>query len=403
MERLTDRKLSSYMDSLKKDLTLTDISGVTVSFRVGKKTSCIFYLRKSINGKQQRFKLGTFPALSIAEAREEYLRVLNRIQRNLPIVDKDKEHDLTLGDLWDEFTKRKFQSISQGTQRNYLGLWKNLLGQYAKLPISMINVQWVDEHFYNNFETATNKTTILKSVSALSNMMRYAAAKGYLPFDPLSTLQLIAPKYKSRHQTSFEYETMEQDMKDLFKAFYERHPLQAFGSLLFLFVTLLRCNEALGINLSDIGEDSDYRYAIVKTKTWETFKVPFTRQADILINWFAGQARNTDRILLNGTSPMLRHALYERLRTIGYQDKLTLHGIRSLGRQFMAQQDNIKESIAELCLAHRIGDETEQAYNRGTYIKKRLEAMQIWCDFVEKCLPNGLTFSTLFDMGTGKE
>ena len=100
---------------------------------------------------------------------------------------------------------------------------------------------------------------------------------------------------------------------------------------------------------------------------------------------------------------MLRHALYERLRTIGYQDKLTLHGIRSLGRQFMAQQDNIKESIAELCLAHRIGDETEQAYNRGTYIKKRLEAMQIWCNFVEKCLPNGLTFSTLFDKGTGKE
>ena len=70
------------------------------------------------------------------------------------------------------------------------------------------------------------------------------------------------------------------------------------------------------------------------------------------------------------------------LKRIGYQNKLTAHGIRSVGRTWMAE-NKISFDVAELCLAHSVGTQTVQAYNRTDLLDERREAMQKWCDFVE--------------------
>jgi hypothetical protein len=39
--------------------------------------------------------------------------------------------------------------------------------------------------------------------------------------------------------------------------------------------------------------------------------------------------------------------------------------------------------IAEMALAHMVADEVEQAYRRGTALKKRRQLMEAWARYVE--------------------
>ena len=47
------------------------------------------------------------------------------------------------------------------------------------------------------------------------------------------------------------------------------------------------------------------------------------------------------------------------------------------------EQRLFERDIAEMALAHKVGDEVEQAYRRGTALKKRRKLMEAWARYVE--------------------
>ena len=63
---------------------------------------------------------------------------------------------------------------------------------------------------------------------------------------------------------------------------------------------------------------------------------------------------------------------------------MTPHGMRSLARTWFADQD-FNFAAAEMCLAHRVENATQQAYQRSDYLKQRRVIMQAWGDYVEQC------------------
>ena len=80
------------------------------------------------------------------------------------------------------------------------------------------------------------------------------------------------------------------------------------------------------------------------------------------------------------------------LKRRGYQNKFTVHGIRSCGRQWLQTLPEAKESIIEQCLSHVVGNQVVQAYNRGEYFEERRKIMQKWNDFVEECIGQNNSF-----------
>src|SRR5262249_34511444 len=58
----------------------------------------------------------------------------------------------------------------------------------------------------------------------------------------------------------------------------------------------------------------------------------------------------------------------------------TTHGFRATFRDWAAEQTAFAREVAELALAHRVGDDTEQAYLRGDLLKKRRQLMEVWAD-----------------------
>ena len=64
-----------------------------------------------------------------------------------------------------------------------------------------------------------------------------------------------------------------------------------------------------------------------------------------------------------------------------YGKKITVHGFRSTMRDYVAEQTDIDRDVAEMILAHTVGNTVEKAYRRGDLLEKRRMAMQIWSDY----------------------
>ena len=64
--------------------------------------------------------------------------------------------------------------------------------------------------------------------------------------------------------------------------------------------------------------------------------------------------------------------------------EFTAHGFRSTFRDWAAEQTNAPREIAELCLAHFVGNAVERAYRRSDLFDKRRDLMERWARF---CCP----------------
>ena len=76
--------------------------------------------------------------------------------------------------------------------------------------------------------------------------------------------------------------------------------------------------------------------------------------------------------------PLSDMALTKVLRDNGLADRTTVHGFRSSFRTWALEQSNAPWAVAEMALAHTVGDSVEQAYVRTDLYDQRNELMREW-------------------------
>jgi integrase len=60
---------------------------------------------------------------------------------------------------------------------------------------------------------------------------------------------------------------------------------------------------------------------------------------------------------------------------------LTAHGFRSTFRDWAAERTAFPAEVAEMALAHTVGDKVEAAYRRGDMVQKRRNLAEAWARF----------------------
>ena len=60
----------------------------------------------------------------------------------------------------------------------------------------------------------------------------------------------------------------------------------------------------------------------------------------------------------------------------------TVHGFRSTFRDWASERTHYPRDVAEMALAHAIGDKVEAAYRRGDLFERRKLMMEDWATFV---------------------
>ena len=64
--------------------------------------------------------------------------------------------------------------------------------------------------------------------------------------------------------------------------------------------------------------------------------------------------------------------------------KAVPHGFRSTFRDWCSESTDFPREVAEMALAHAIGDKVEAAYRRGDLFDKRRQLMDQWADHCGK-------------------
>ena len=94
-------------------------------------------------------------------------------------------------------------------------------------------------------------------------------------------------------------------------------------------------------------------------------------------------------VVLGGGGAMGAVALLRVLASLGHVG-ITVHGFRSSFRDWAAEQTAFPREIAEMALAHAIGNATEQAYLRGDLLEKRRRLMDAWAGYLARSVPAGM-------------
>ena len=74
-------------------------------------------------------------------------------------------------------------------------------------------------------------------------------------------------------------------------------------------------------------------------------------------------------------------------RRMDYKDKegkvCVPHGFLSTFRDWAAERTNYPKDMADMALAHAVGDKVDAAYRRGDMLEKRRQMMQAWAEFCD--------------------
>jgi integrase len=60
------------------------------------------------------------------------------------------------------------------------------------------------------------------------------------------------------------------------------------------------------------------------------------------------------------------------------ESEITIHGFRSSFRDWVSEETDHSPEVAEMALAHTVGNKVEKAYRRGNLLERRRRLMQDW-------------------------
>lgn len=156
-----------------------------------------------------------------------------------------------------------------------------------------------------------------------------------------------------------------------------------FDSYLIGLYTLLRPGEFIRLRWSWIKGDIIH-IPVGITRTKKSHDVPITPQLQRVLD----RRPQRSEFILFSTRFLKHHVkrdtLAKFLREHGFKGILVPHGLRAIGRSWMAQ-NGIPFEISERCLSHVFVSNTIMAYDRPPLLELRRIAMVEWCQFVENC------------------
>jgi integrase len=154
-------------------------------------------------------------------------------------------------------------------------------------------------------------------------------------------------------------------------------------ALRFVILTAARASEVTGARWSEF--DMKARVWTVpsdRIKAGKTHRVPLSREAMEILARIRTTATGT--LVFPGWvigRPLAHASLLKVLRAAGGGDATT-HGMRSSFRDWASERTNYARDVAEMALAHAIGDKVEAAYRRGDLFERRKLMMEDWARFV---------------------
>ncbi len=352
--------------------------------------------RYTFNGKEKLISLGTYPEISLKEARARRDGYKAMLSQQPPIDPSEAKREQALNDRTDQ--ENTFKAVSKQwiddslantsqshRERTFRRLEVYVFPLIGDKPIKDITAPDVlrtvkHPNLKDKLETAK------RTLQAIGQVFRYAVQHGMAEIDVTPALKGALPTPEVNHMASF---TEPQQVGELLRAIdgftgsFTVECALKLAPLVFVRPSELRRAKWADIDL-DAGE---WRFLVTKTDTEHI--VPLSSQAINILQSIYPYSGHGEFVFMGGHSPkraMSEAAINAALKRMGYDTKtqITGHGFRAMARTLLHERLGIDPAIIEHQLAHKVPDALGSAYNRTRFLEQRKEMMQEWADYLEK-------------------
>ncbi|GAB1362934.1 site-specific integrase [Rhodobacter sp.] len=376
-------------------------------------------LRVTVGGRRREIGLGGFPDVTLAQARDRAREAKDMIRRGIDPVEERKaaraglaaakRRGLTFADAVDKSLAAKLDAFKNAKHRDQ---WRSTLQTYAIAELGTLLVQDIavqdvlrvlsqpvnakgETLWQARTETASRLRGRIEAVLSWATVAGHRT--GDNPARWAGNLKELLPAASKVAKQDNQPAVQIEDAPRWFKAVQAREGMGG-RALEFAALTAARSREVRGARWDEIDMKTGiWAIPASRMKMNREHRVPLSPAAMKLLE---ALPRLKDNPLVfpaprgGEMSDMTLSATMKRIHATdlaeggtSFVDRVSKrpavpHGLRSTFRDWVAEHTHFPGDMAEVALAHKVGNAVEASYRRGDMIEKRRAMMAAWADYL---------------------
>lgn len=358
--------------------------------------SKLWRLKYRYGGKARKLSLGSYPAVSLEEARQKRQEVKELIAKGIDpqemrrqakaekVVDPQGEMFGKIAMDWYRiaetgWSKNHARTVLSRIERDVLpALGHKLIAEITTRDV-LDTLRRVEDR--QAYETAHRIRTIIGQIFSFALISGVDRVLN----NPASGLSKALRKPETKHMAAIlDPDKLGQLLRDIdaYAGVYITKCALRLTPMLFVRPGELRTAEWQNVDL----DGARWRIPAARMKLKRDHVVPLARQAvEILrdLHMYTGDGkyvfpgRTASRVMSGNT-------VNSALRTMGWSgETVTAHGFRATARTLLHEKLGFNPDAIEAQLAHDVPDRLGSAYNRTKHLDERIRMMQEWADFLD--------------------
>ncbi|MGH8268809.1 MAG: tyrosine-type recombinase/integrase [Steroidobacteraceae bacterium] len=350
-------------------------------------------LKYRFRGKEKLLAIGTYPAISLREAREARDDAKKLLVRGTdPAAQKKVDRIIqtdTFKAIAEEWLRMQSGRLAEVTLGKARWIFEDFV--YPKIGDRLITEIRAPELLaaLRAVEHKGLHETASRAKQRVGQIFRFAIATGRAERDITADLRgALAPVVVTNRAAI----TDPGKVGELMRAIdgYQGDPATC-TALKLAPLTFVRPGELRGAEWREFsldGKEPEWRIPgeRMKVQTREPHIVPLSRQAIAVLRGLeplTGNGRLVFPSLRSREREMSENTLNAALRRMGFQQhEMTAHGFRAMASTLLNEQ-GFPPDVIELQLAHQERNKVRAAYNRATRLPERRKMMQAWADYLD--------------------
>lgn len=357
------------------------------------KGGMLWRLKYRLDGKEKVLALGTYPEISLAQARRKRDEAKLLIAENIDPNQAKKQAKIkatglpTFKELATAWMEDRQGTIKPATMTRDLSTFeKDLfpdLGDMAIDTIKGIHILAAAKKIEQRGAVEMAK----RSIPLVGAIFRYAIRQGFIENDPTPHLGEALKPRKVKHMARIELSELPTLLQKIDS--YGGDPV-TIAAIKLMTLTFVRTIEMRFMEWSEVDfQKKEWRVPAHKMKMELPHIVPLSKQAIEVLESLRPLTGHRNYVFYNASvhKPLSENAVLGALWRMGYKGRMTGHGFRGLASTTLHEQGYMHDAI-EIQLAHTVGSSVSKAYNHAQHLDYRRNMMQGWADFIDTLKTN---------------
>lgn len=401
---LTSAKIRTLKPS-DKPFKVSDSHGLYLRVKPG--GSRHWYLKYRISGKESRIALGTYPAISLSDARQQREGIrkmlalnINPVQQRVAVRGSRTPEKVfkNVALAWHKSNRKWSQNTAD---RLLASLNNHIFPVIGNLPVSELKPR----HFIDLLKGIEEKGLLevaSRTRQHLSNIMRHAVHQELIDTNPAANLGGVTTPPVRRHYPALPLERLP-ELLERIGAYHQGRELTRHAVLLMLHV-FIRSSELRFARWSEIDFTNrvwtipatrepiiGVRYSGRGAKMRMPHIVPLSEQSIAILKQIKDITGNNELIFPgdhNPYKPMCENTVNKALRVMGYDTKKDIcgHGFRAMACSALMESGLWAKDAVERQMSHQERNTVRMAYiHKAEHLEARKAMMQWWSDYLEAC------------------